>query len=68
MDLKMETELQGELLHATCTGRANVDMSVRFLKQVFGIAAEKRIRKILIDRLPCLGFFPLLTDIDGERK
>lgn len=60
MDCQIETELHGELLLVTWTGRVDLDSSLESLRQVFNIAAEKRVLKVLINGLTLSGVLSIL--------
>lgn len=51
MELRIDVELQGELLLVIAKGRASSAAVSRHLRQVFDTAAENRVDKILIDAL-----------------
>jgi hypothetical protein len=50
--MDMQTELQGDLLLVTLTGKVNLTSSVQLLNQAFDIAAETRPSEFSSTRLP----------------
>lgn len=53
--MDMQTELQGDLLLVTLTGKVDLSSSVRLLNQAFDIAAEGRAYKVLFNALTATG-------------
>jgi hypothetical protein len=51
----MQTELQGEVLLVTLTGKVDLESSVRLLNQAFDIAAHTGSYKVLINALAVIG-------------
>ncbi len=51
MDLHIDVELQGGLMSVTARGNLTFDATLRLLKQVCDTAAEKQIKKILVNSL-----------------
>lgn len=51
MDLKIDTEVQGNILVITATGTQSFGQVVRLGKQIFDLAAEKQIDHILVNAL-----------------
>jgi hypothetical protein len=68
MDVHIETELQGELLLVTLTGRVNDESLLRLFKEFLDLAAEKRVRKILIDSLAISGILSTMERYDLGTK
>jgi hypothetical protein len=51
MDLHIEIELRAPLLRVTAKGNFKLDPAVRLLKHACDMAAEKQIRKIIVNAL-----------------
>jgi len=49
MDLRVDIEVKGEVLLVTASGSVAYAPAFRLLKQVFDIAAEKQVNKILVN-------------------
>ena len=53
--MEMQTELQGNHLLVTLTGKVDLNSSVRFLDKAFDIALETRVYKVLFNFLGVTG-------------
>jgi len=53
--MDIQTELQGDLLLVTLTGKVDLNSSVRLLNQAFDIAAETHAYKVLFNGLAATG-------------
>jgi hypothetical protein len=53
--MDMKTELQGEILRVTLTGKVDLSSSVRLLNRALDIAAEARTYKVLFEALALTG-------------
>jgi SpoIIAA-like len=51
VDLKIETELQGNVLFVTATGTLSFEPALRLWKEIFDTAAEKHSNSILANAL-----------------
>src|ERR1700747_3679479 len=49
--MQMQAELQGHFLLVSSTGNVDLSSSVRLSNQAFGVAAQKRVDKLLINAL-----------------
>ena len=51
MDLRIDTELRGQILLVTARGKLALDAALQLYKQAFDTAKEKEVNKILVNAL-----------------